>query len=202
MNLQPLIGSFDKRMNSINTLCTSSRIPTKCFSNGNYIIFGDTSGYINKVDLRTNSVIQEVDLHFSKITNIKPSTCGSFFVTSSTDSTVRLIDTNSFLQKKKFDCEEPVNCAAIFPTNDKVVTVGGITARDVTTTRGKSSFDTNFFDIVTSQKIGFFNTHFGTINVVDVNPDGKSFVSAGEDGIISLVHPGKDFTEGGFTRFE
>lgn len=202
MNKETFAGFFDLRMKEIQKICTLSDPATKIFQNGNFLIISSVSGKIYKIDLRNRTIIQEAKIHQAKIMDMKPSACRTFFITSSSDSTALIIDSDSFAAKKKFDCEEPINSACIFGTNDKVVCVGGINARDVTVTQSKGSFDTNFFDIVTEEKVGVYSTHFGTINAVDVHPQCTHYISGGEDGSVHLVHMGEDFLKAPFTLFD
>lgn len=203
MNKETFAGFVDLNTNQIHKICSLADPATKVFKNGNFLIISSVSGSIYKVDLRNQQIIQDSKIHKSKITDMKPSACRSFFVTSSSDTTALIIDSESFEIKKKFNCEEPINSACIFGTNDKVVCVGGINAREVTVTQSnKGSFDSNFFDIVTQQKIGSYTTHFGTLNTVDVHPQCSHYISGGEDGSIHLVRIGDDFLKAPFTSFE
>lgn len=201
MNKESFIGMYDPRTNKTSSIYLLNDPSTKIFKYDDCLIVSTVDGTLCKLDLRTNRMVQDVKAHQAKITNMRPSACFSFFITSSSDSSAKIIDSDLLTTKKKFDAEEPINCACIFGTNDKVVCVGGINARDVTTTKGKGSFDTNFFDIVTQQKIGSYTTHFGTINSVDVHPQCTHYISGGEDGSICLVRLGNDFFTAPFTDF-
>lgn len=202
MNAIPSVGIFDPRAKGITILSNLNDPGTKIFKSRNFLIISTTNGKILKYDIRNNTIVNEIKPHQDRINSLKPSACRSFFITSSTDSSSKIIDTDSLEIKKTFDMEEPINSAAIFNTNDKVICAGGINARDVTTTKGKSSFDTNVFDIVTQQKIGCYTTHFGTINSLDIHPKGKFYISGGEDGKVCLVKFGDDFKNAPFTSFE
>lgn len=202
MNKEAFVGMIDPRDANLNKLYTLADPGSKIFKTDNNIIISTTNGKVCKFDIRNNKIVQEAKFHNSKITDMKPSACRSFFATSSSDSSSKIIDTETFAVKKRFDTEEPINSVAIFNTNDIVVCVGGINARDVTVTQGKGSFDTNFFDIVTQQKIGYYSIHFGTINAVDVHPQSTHIVSGGEDGAICLVKLGDDFRNAPFTKFD
>lgn len=201
MDCESFIGMIDSRSGKHKKLCALQIPPTKLFRQDEYIIFADISGRVNKYDIRNNKIILNSKVHQYKITSIKPSACRSFFVSSSEDLTAKIIDSDTFAQKRKFECDEPVNSAFIFPTNDIVVAAGGINARDVTTTKGKGTFDTIFFDVVTQEKVGLFRTHFGTINAIDVHPQSKYYCSGGEDGSICLIKLGDDFRNAPFTKF-
>ena len=201
MNKESFLGRYDIRTNKPERIHLVDSSPTSLFKSTNYLIFSNDSGEISKFDLRSNKIIGKRKVHKDKITALKPSACRSFFVSASKDSYSKIIDCETFEEKKVFGCDEPVNSAAIFPTNDKLVVVGGIDARDVTTTRGKGSFDALFFDVVTQQRVGHFTMHFGTINTVDVHPSGTHFATGSEDGSFCLVKLGLDFNNAPFTSF-
>ena len=103
---------------------------------------------------------------------------------------------------KTFVCEEPVNCSVIFNSNDKVICAGGINARDVTLNKGKNKFDTKFFDVITTEQIGYYTSHYGTINCVDVHHKNTMYCSGGEEGLVSIIAFGNDFFSSGFTKFD
>ena len=200
MNIKGYIGRLDQRVGMIEKLFYPENNSVKGFFYKKYFIFGDIAGKINKYDFSQNQIVEYKQVHYSKITSVKPSFCKTFFVSSSFDSTMKIIDSDSFTVKKKFKTEEPMNTASIFPENTILVSGGGINARDVTITKGKSTFDTNFYDIITTQKIGFYNTHSGPINSIDISPDGSQIVTGGEDGKIVLINMGNDFNTAPFTK--
>ncbi|KAM0672928.1 translation initiation factor eIF3 subunit [Ordospora colligata] len=204
MGVKPQISSFDLREGVANKVFSPSSVPVKILLNSseNTIVYSDTSGYVSAVDLRKTEVIKKSKIHSSKINGMRASRCRSFFITASMDSQSKIVDFTDLSVQKIFACEEPVNCAVVFNTNDKAICVGGINARDVTITKGKSSFDTNFFDVVTCEKIGSYSTHFGTINSVDVHPGGTMYCSGGEEGTISILAFGQDFFKANFTCFD
>jgi translation initiation factor 3 subunit I len=204
MNRVPAVGVFDTRSNRTEASVSTSTIPTKILLDltENTIVFSDIEGMVTRMDVRIMKDIQREKVHTSKINNLRASRCKSFFVTASSDSQAKIVDFGDLSVQKTFVCEEPVNCAVIFNTNDKLVCVGGIEARDVTTTKGRSSFEANFFDVVTARKIGSYATHFGTINSVDVHPSGRVYCSGGEEGTVSIIAFGEDFFEAEFSKFD
>ncbi|KAL6122784.1 eif3i [Nucleospora cyclopteri] len=201
MNKTSYFGIYDLRTNKIQRVYEPSRTGTKGFFYNDLYVFGDNDGFINQFDVRNNTLINEIKAHYSEVTSVTPSACRTFFSSSSSDATVKIVDTVDFQTKKSFDCEDPVKSSAIFPSNDKIITCGGTLAREVTKTRGKSTFDLNVFDIVTAQKIGFYSVHIGTINTVAISPNGTQSVSGSEDGHIVLLTFGEDFFSAPFTKF-
>lgn len=202
MNKECYVGRYDTRTKGIEKLYNPEIATTRLIKYRDGVIFGNVNGDVKKVDLRTNSVVQETKIHMKKITNMRASACGSFFVTSSEDCGLKIVDCETLEKKKKYDCDEPVNSACILRTNDKILAVGGIDARSVTTTGGKSTFDTHVFDVVSENYVGSYVTHFGTINAVDVSPRNTHYISGGEDGTLCLVKFGDDFFSAPFTKFD
>lgn len=202
MNKDSFVGFYDTRTDNIVKMFNSNDPLSNLFKYQNFIIMSSFNGNIYKLDLRNNQIVQDLNIHHGKIAGLKTSSCKSFFITASEDSTSKIIDSETFLTKKIFESEDPVNSSCIFNTNDKVICAGGINARDVTTTKGKGTFETNFYDIVTQDKIGSFHTHFGTINSLDVHPLGTHYISGGEDALICLVELGCDFHNANFTKFD
>ncbi|KAM0929166.1 hypothetical protein ACQ4PT_001796 [Festuca glaucescens] len=82
-----------------------------------------------------------------------------------------------------------VNAVDISPTLDHVVIGGGQDAMNVTMTdRRAGKFEAKFFHKILQEEIGGVKGHFGPINALAFNPDGRSFSSGGEDGYVRLHH--------------
>jgi len=57
----------------------------------------------------------------------------------------------------------------------------------VTTTRGDvGKFETRFFHLVYEEEFGKVKGHFGPINAIGINPNGRSYASGAEDGYVRL----------------
>lgn len=204
MGKDKCIVLFDCRSKEINKLISLDTNPTGIvldYSQNNIYISND-DGSVSQLDLKNNSIINSEKIHTSKITKLRPSNCRTFLISSSVDSQAKIIDMENLNVMKTFVCEEPINSAVLFGTNDKLICVGGINARDVTQSKGKNKFDTKFFDVITTEQIGYYTTHYGTINCVDVHHEGKTYCSGGEEGLVSIVSFGEDFFNSGFTNFD
>ena len=76
----------------------------------------------------------------------------------------------------------------------QVALVGGQDAADVTMTADAAGgFETHFFHKIYEEEFGTVRGHFGPVNSVAVAPDGKSFVTGGEDGFVRLQHFDLDY---------
>lgn len=201
MGMKREIFLYDNRTKGVNRIYSPEFNSTAVFSDYSsfFLILSDSEGNLHKYDTRSSTVVEKKKIHTDKITDIQPSACRTFFITSSVDAQAKIVDVEDFSTKRVFVCEEPINSSSIFSTNDRVVCVGGVDARDVTTTKGKSTVDTSFFDIVTSERVGYFSTHYGTINTVDVHPLCTMYCSAGEEGIVNIITFGEDFYTSPFT---
>lgn len=111
------------------------------------------------------------------------------FIVACKDYTATLYDTHTMEPIKKYESDRPINSAAISPLMDHVVLGGGQDAAAVTTTAGRSGkFEANFFHKIYATEIGKVKGHFGPINSISFNPDGRSFTSGGEDGYLRIHH--------------
>ncbi|KAG6530568.1 hypothetical protein ZIOFF_012809 [Zingiber officinale] len=86
----------------------------------------------------------------------------------------RLWDARTLTLLKTYVTECPVNACAISPLLDHVVIGGGQEAVHVTTTdRRAGKFEAKFFHKNLQEKIGGVKGHFGPINALAFNPDGR-----------------------------
>ena len=77
---------------------------------------------------------------------------------------------------------------------DHVAVVGGTEAVNVTTTKGQN-METIFFNLPLKEEVGRVSGSFGTMNCIAFNPDGRSFITGGEDGYIRLQVFDDDYYE-------
>ncbi|EEC83340.1 hypothetical protein OsI_28734 [Oryza sativa Indica Group] len=78
--------------------------------------------------------------------------------------------------------------------SERVVIGGGQDAMNVTMTdRRAGKFEAKFFHKILQEEIGGVKGHFGPINALAFNPDGRSFSSGGEDGYVRLHHFDSDY---------
>ncbi|XP_015893995.1 eukaryotic translation initiation factor 3 subunit I [Ziziphus jujuba] len=132
--------------------------------------------------------------HKKTITSLTKSADGSHFLTGSLDKSAKLWDIRTLTLIKTYVTERPVNAVAMSPLLDHVVLGGGQDASSVTTTDHRAGkFEAKFFDKILQEEIGGVKGHFGPINALAFNPDGKSFSSGGEDGYVRLHHFDPDY---------
>ncbi|EHY64968.1 eukaryotic translation initiation factor 3, partial [Nematocida ausubeli] len=152
------------------------------------ILYGDTEGSLTLIDERTFNEISSKKIHQAKITSLTPSFCNTYFVTASTDSKSKIVRADGEIQSvREFLSDSPNNAARVSPDNRILVSAGGVAARDVTTSTGQGNFNIEFFDCATSKLVGYYKTHFGTVNTLDIHPSGEALASGGEDGVLHLV---------------
>lgn len=148
-------------------------------------------------DAETGQLLQENDKevgHKKPITSLAKSTDGSHFLTGSLDKSAKLWDIRSLTLIKTYVTERPVNAVAMSPLLNHVVLGGGQDASAVTTTDHRAGkFEAKFYDKILQEEIGGVKGHFGPINALAFNPDGRSFSSGGEDGYVRLHHFDPDY---------
>ncbi|XVF68601.1 hypothetical protein PTKIN_Ptkin11bG0015000 [Pterospermum kingtungense] len=145
-------------------------------------------------DSETGKLLREEAGHKKTVTSLAKSADGSHFLTGSLDKSAKLWDIRTLTLIKTYVTERPVNAVAISPLLDHVVLGGGQDASAVTTTDHRAGkFEAKFYDKILQEEIGGVKGHFGPINALAFNPDGKSFSSGGEDGYVRLHHFDPDY---------
>ncbi|CCK70464.1 translation initiation factor eIF3 subunit i KNAG_0E02020 [Huiozyma naganishii CBS 8797] len=162
---------------------------------GKYIIGGHKDGKISKYDVENDySVVEVFDLHESSVSDLQFSLDRTYFITASRDSMSYIVDVDTLKVLKSYETDCPLNSAAITPMKQFVVLGGGQDARDVTTTgASEGKFEARFYHKIFEEEIGRVKGHFGPLNCVAVNPQGTSYVSGGEDGLVRVHHFEKSY---------
>jgi translation initiation factor 3 subunit I len=150
-----------------------------------YVIIGCDDGTINKLDAKTGELLKTSVDHTAKINDLQKSVDEMMFISASKDNNAKLFDMETFEVIKTYKTDRPVNSASLSPSREHVITGGGQEAMEVTTTSSKvGKFDAKFFHMIFEEEIGRVKGHFGPINSMAFNPEGKSYASGGEDGFI------------------
>ncbi|KAF2399593.1 eukaryotic translation initiation factor-like protein 3 subunit [Trichodelitschia bisporula] len=177
---------------SLRIVCEDSKATVAGFSYGSkYIISGHEDGSVTQWDAKTGELldsaqIQEDDM---QITDLQWSSDRTYFITASKDKTAKLVAANDLRVLKTYVADTPLNSAAITPVKDYVILGGGQAAMDVTTTSARQGkFEARFYHKIFEEEIGRVRGHFGPLNYVAVDPQGKSYASGGEDGYVRLHH--------------
>ncbi|XP_043704021.1 eukaryotic translation initiation factor 3 subunit I-like [Telopea speciosissima] len=161
------------------------------------IISAGEDAVIRIWDSETGKLLKESDKetgHQKTIMSLAKSADSSHFLTGSLDKSAKLWDTRTLTLIKTYVTERPVNAVAMSPLLDHVVLGGGQDASHVTTTdRRAGKFEAKFFYTILQEEIGGVKGHFGPINALAFNPDGRSFASGGEDGYARLHHFDPDY---------
>ncbi|XP_010521568.1 PREDICTED: eukaryotic translation initiation factor 3 subunit I-like [Tarenaya hassleriana] len=161
------------------------------------IISAGEDAVIRIWDAETGKLLNESDKevgHKKAITSLCKAADSSHFLTGSLDKSAKLWDTRTLTLIKTYGTERPVNAVTMSPLLDHVVLGGGQDASAVTTTDHRAGkFEAKFYDKILLEEIGGVKGHFGPINALAFNPDGKSFSSGGEDGYVRLHHFDQDY---------
>lgn len=172
----PKVGN--KRVNPTNIQWTS-------FNEALLVAFDN--GVIKLYDPSNGDLIDEIVAHEKKINRLRFNRDKTLFITSSADFTSRLYDAVDLKQLKEYKTDRPVNDAVISEQKDHILLGGGQEAMSVTTTSGKvGKFETRFFHLVYEEEFGCVKGHFGPINALDINPNGRCYASGAEDGYVRL----------------
>eukprot|EP01089_Gocevia_fonbrunei_P006018 TRINITY_DN1653_c0_g3_i1.p1 TRINITY_DN1653_c0_g3~~TRINITY_DN1653_c0_g3_i1.p1 ORF type:complete len:375 (-),score=80.57 TRINITY_DN1653_c0_g3_i1:73-1197(-) len=135
--------------------------------------------------------------HNGPINSVNFSKDQTMFITCSDDFTARLYDAKTFQMLKTYETDYPVNSASISPIRDHVILGGGLhamgTALGATDT---SQFATRFFHLIDEEELASVKGHFGPVNTIAYNPDGKSFTTGSEDGTVRIHPLTEDYLDG------
>lgn len=146
-------------------------------------------------DSETGQLLKESDRekgHQKAVTSISKSADGSYILTGSLDKSAKIWDTRTLTLIKTYVTESPVNACTMSPLLNHVVIGGGLDASLITQTRA-GKFESKFFHKILEDEVGAVKGHFGPINALAFNPDGRSFSTGGEDGYIRLHHLDEDY---------
>jgi len=145
------------------------------------------NGMIRLYDPTNGEIEDEFRAHDKKINRLRMNRDKTMFITSSADFTSKLYDAVHLKHLKTYTTERPVNDAVISETKDHILLGGGQEAMSVTTTSGKvGKFETRFFWLVYEEEFGTVKGHFGPINALAINPNGRNYASGAEDGYVRL----------------
>jgi translation initiation factor 3 subunit I len=154
-----------------------------------YIIAGHEDGTISQYDAKTGEQLDNVQAHEpdAMVTDLQWAPDRTYFITSSKDKTAKIVDATNLQVMKTFVADTPLNSASITPKKDFVILGGGQAAMDVTTTSTRQGkFEARFYHKVFEEEIGRVRGHFGPLNTVAVDPNGKGYASGGEDGYVRV----------------
>lgn len=157
------------------------------YPTGEIILTGSEDKTVRKWDVTSGEEIDCVKAHTADIKDVQFSKDFLTFVTASKDNTAKLWDFDTLESMKVFPTDHPVNSAAISPLYPQVLLGGGQEASQVTTTSDRAGkFEGKFFHLVYEEELCRVKGHFGPINTVAFSPNGKQYVSGGEDGFVRL----------------
>ncbi|URD81891.1 hypothetical protein MUK42_07804 [Musa troglodytarum] len=148
------------------------------------IISAGEDAVIRVWDTETGQVLKESDKetgHQKTISSLSKSADDSHFLTGSLDKSAKVptiipLGYKNLTLIKTYVTERPVNACVISPLLYHVVIGGGQEAVHVTTTdRRAGKFEAKFFHKILQEEIEGVKGHFGPINALDFNPDGRRF---------------------------
>ncbi|KIM93051.1 hypothetical protein OIDMADRAFT_107011 [Oidiodendron maius Zn] len=154
-----------------------------------YIIAGHEDGSVSQYDAKTGEALDNVQVHELDmlITDLQWSQDRTYFITACKDKTAKLINARNLEVLKTYVADTPLNSASITPKKDFVILGGGQAAMDVTTTAARQGkFEARFYHKIFEEEIGRVRGHFGPLNTVAANPNGKGYASGGEDGYVRV----------------
>jgi len=188
INLDPEAEQSDEKVLTIT--CEESKATVAGWSYlSKYIIAGHEDGSVSQYDAKTGEALDNVQVHELDmlITDLQWSQDRTYFITACKDKTAKLINARNLEVLKTYVADTPLNSASITPKKDFVILGGGQAAMDVTTTAARQGkFEARFYHKIFEEEIGRVRGHFGPLNTVAANPNGKGYASGGEDGYVRV----------------
>lgn len=142
---------------------------------------------------RKGDLLRTISAHHQSITGIQFNHDRSLMITCSRDQTAKLWEMADYENVKTYKTNRPLNDSAISPlyTNHDhpkyhVLAGGGVEAIHAATT-AEGGFETVLFNMVMEEEIGTIKGHFGPMNTLSIAPDGMSYVTGGEEGLIRIM---------------
>ena len=158
------------------------------------VIAAYDDGCVRVWDVDRGEEIAKVQEHKKAINSLQFSKDRTMIITASSDHTAKIYDTKTLQLLKTFTSDRPLNAAGLSPLFNHVIVGGGQEAMNVTVTSAKvGHFETDFYHTVYGDFLGSVKGHFGPINTLAFNTNGKSFASGAEDGYIRLHHFDKEY---------
>lgn len=154
-----------------------------------YIIAGHEDGTVSQYDAKTGEQLDNVQVHEpgTLITDLQWAPDRTYFITASKDKTAKIINARDLEVMKTYVADTPLNSASITPKKDFVILGGGQAAMDVTTTSTRQGkFEARFYHKIFEEEIGRVRGHFGPLNTVAADPQGRGYASGGEDGYVRV----------------
>lgn len=180
LDTDELIYNYDeetnlKRFTTINWLTNNKLFIT--YDTGEIIIYNLENNIIEKSEKIHSDYIKSVSFNKDK----------TKLITASIDTTCKIINLENFEIEKTFENIVPCNCAVFSPVRNYIIIGGGLDAM-IVAQKANNDFTSRFFSYKTEKFIGSVGGHFGPIRYINMNPDGKSYASASQDGTIRIYY--------------
>lgn len=178
---------------------TATIVRVLWYPTAEYVLTAARDRTIRKWEMSTGKQVDHVVAHTGDIQDCQWGPDGTTMITASKDHSAKLWSFHDFSLLKTFSADHPVNSAAVSPIFFHILLGGGQEASEVTTTGDRQGkFEAKIFHMVYEEELGRVKGHFGPINTVAFSPNGRQYVSGGEDGFVRL----HSFDEDYFTKGE
>lgn len=161
------------------------------------IYFGSEDGTISVLDVETNKEVVVSFVHNDvDVKRLCWDTDYTMLASCGNDNTARLLDARDCKVVQTYKNDFPVNDVALVPSDvmNHVIIGGGIDAQSVTNVGGaRNKFEIRFMHKIFGEELGATAGHFGPVNALAAEPNGRGFVSGGEDGFVRLHHFDPDY---------
>jgi len=187
-------------------LCIDEQLPMKATKVkwGPYdetLISIHEEGTVCVFDSTSGERLELITAHDKPVTSLNFSADRMLMITSSKDQSAKLWSMDNYECIKTYRTDRPLNDAAISPLFQAeeepkyhVLLGGGQDAKDVTTTGSSSGkFEALLWHMVFEEELGQVKGGFGPLNTIAWFPDGRGYVTGGEDGYVRVHHFDQDY---------
>ncbi|KAL5353891.1 translation initiation factor eIF3 subunit [Pseudogymnoascus australis] len=144
-----------------------------------YIIAGHEDGTVSQYDAKSGEQLDNVQVHEADamVTDLQWAPDRTYFITSSKDKTAKIVDATNLQVMKTFVADTPSTPP---PSPPRKTSSSSVAARPPWTSPPPQHAK------VFEEEIGRVRGHFGPLNTVAVDPNGKGYASGGEDGYVRV----------------
>ena len=180
-----ILGDFIEYMRIDWVSIIPTNKPTVLEWTDSNLIVGCDDGQIVIINLIQNKVVLSKQIHSGSIKSIVLNKNKTGILTGSIDSTAKYLLIDTLEQINEYKSTVPINWACWNHNEKKVLIGGGIEAMNVAKTLS-NDLNLKVYRTNDQKLVGHLGSHFGPIRYIGINPCGKNYASASQDGSVKI----------------
>jgi len=166
----------------------------------NHIYFGSEDGTVSVLDVEKQKEVVVSFVHNDRdVKRLCWDTDYTMIASAGIDNRACLLDARDCKIVQTYKNDFPVNDVAVIPHDvmNQVIIGGGLDAQSITNVgSARNKFDMRFMHKIFGEELGSTAGHFGPVHSLAAEPNGRGFLSGGEDGTVRLHHFDPDYYSG------